>query len=369
MDVELFFYILMSVIFGFFLQLLYRRIIRKNRWVPSLLFSVGLGFIAFVLRIIVHLLDYSSQQGEYHAFNAFSVILFVLQTYFWHVHIERTVNIRLNRYRYVFVLFFAFLAIISLGLIIVFWYLPIFGLLWFLADCGSEFFALFVFSFGFYVHYRSYKYNQDMVSKHFFGFYGLAISGFIILTTKDIIYFITNNTAKDLIQTLNLVGNGIALLGLMLLMIFYVRNVDYIYTIPWDTYTLLVAYKDSGNLISQVKFKVKDSISVDAYLMAGMLNAMNNLYGEIFQSDKGIYEIVGSKLTLLFQTGENILVVAATQRTSYYLRDSLKRFLEAFEKKYHKLIVDKVANIRHFKDVEEILTPIFPSLKINYDKD
>jgi hypothetical protein len=118
-------------------------------------------------------------------------------------------------------------------------------------------------------------------------------------------------------------------------------------------------------LIRTLWFNSKIKINADTFLASGILQAMNSLFGEIFNSKKSIQYITGANANLLIESGQLIVGMLLTEKISTYLAQSLKLFVKDFETQFQTQLqrnrTDEIQTIA----IINSLAPIFPNIIID----
>jgi len=373
MKIELLYYIALTSLFGVFLALLTYRMIKNNHQVYSLLGSVFVGFITTLSRIIDYCSDFSSQQRNW--LLSIQVIFAILQTYLWYIHLERIISVRVNIFRYGVVMCLSIISIICGIMTAAFMDVDerLDDVVWFWTDLGYNIMSLVVFCFGFIMSKRSYDNNQDRRSLYFCVFYGMVVIGFVFIGLRELMDLFSPTITGIMPSSLNTIGVSIIFLGIMALIIYYIQNLDFIYTEFWETFILVVAFKNSGKIIKSTQFKTKNTLKIEPHYVSGILIAMKDLFGELIKSHNQVNEIKGKEISLLFESGKNCIAVAVTQKSSHYLHNSIKRFIHEFEEKYCIILQEMMqepseeqSQSNHlekfeFMDYNQLINTIFPA--------
>jgi hypothetical protein len=379
------------VLFGF-------QLARKRRSANALLLGIACGCLGAIIAVLLAAdRPFQFYQIPSHVLLSLQVALYTAQFYFWYIHLDRIMSIRINPVRYGLVLCLTLISWISLFFIVMLHHIPdVTARLWMLADIGYDGLAIGVFLlFGVYVNLRTYKYTHEKrpvlcgIASLFIGL------GFIIIFISDYLDFayfavskydevgesglnflelafmdnfnwiIRISEQNSGYAVLDTIGHVLPLIGLLLFIIVYLTDIDYIYRMPFDTYSIIVAYRDSGNLIHASFLKTSKPLPIETHLVSGMLVAMNSLFGEIFRGKHVIQQITGANAALLFEGGEKILGIVVTERVSFYLGQSLRHYLKEFEQKFKSLINEKEANILKFQDARLLVEQCFPYCEID----
>lgn len=334
--------------------------IRTKKMIIALFLSILFGFLASVCSILNDQLTIN-ERGHV-VLLTIQVGLNSIQFYFWYIHLERLEAVRVNYIRYGIVMFFLLLTFLSLFFIAFFYNnREIVESLWIFADIGYNSLAIIIFGiFGSILSYKSFDYTRDKRQILFFLAYVMIGSGFIIIAVGDLHDFIHFPTSEPFFEIFINIGHVLPLIGLFFLLGIYFSNLNYVYRLPFDVYLILVAYKTSGTLASAVWLETKKRMDFEVHLISGMLTAMNGIFGEIFESKRFIQEISGANATILFEVGNELISVVISQKSSFYLSQSLKGYLKAFEKKYSQEIQSRQPNLRKYEGAKDLISEYFP---------
>lgn len=292
------------------------------------------------------------------------------QFYFWYLHLERLDGIRLNYFRFGIIITFLILHLISLFFIVNFYQYPeIEQIMWVFSDFSFIALGLSIFGiFGSYLSYKSYRHTFDKRQILFFIGYVMVGIGFIILLIGAVHDFVRFTIDEPSFTVFINFGYILELIGLLFLVFIYFSNLNYVYRLPFDVHLILVAYKDSGNLISAVWLQTRNKIILNERLVSSMLTGMHSIFGEIFQSKHIIQQISGVNSSLLFEVGEDTIAVIVSQKASFYLSQALKSYLNAFERKFNAQIKARNPDMMQFASAKQLITEYFPFCAIDDEK-
>lgn len=187
--------------------------------------------------------------------------------------------------------------------------------------------------------------------------------GFFISFLNDLMFILNVYNiitgSPSFIGVLASLNNAFQFIGILLFVITYIINVDYIYRLPNDTYILMVL-KKGGIPIHTVHLETRKNIDVKAFLLSGVITAINNLFMELTKRSTPIHTIISEDINVLIQSGKQITAVIMAENISYFLEKALKRYVKAFEKEFEDELNRKAENIQIFKRALNLLTSIFP---------
>ena len=216
---------------------------------------------------------------------------------------------------------------------------------------------------GSVIYIKTYIYTKEKMPIILFVALVFVSFGFIISLLNDM-YFILNVFTisipkPDLINDLSNYANIFPFIGIIMFVITYLSNINYLYRLPNDNYLLMVLEK-SGTPLYSVRFKTRKKINVEEVLLSGMISAINNVFKEIFKEETAISEISSKRLSILMETGEKTVALLITDKVTYFLDKALILFLKNFELKFQKEIKNDVRDLMVFEKATELLAPIFP---------
>ncbi|MHA1695012.1 MAG: hypothetical protein ACTSXT_06720 [Candidatus Helarchaeota archaeon] len=356
--------LLITIAFGILVILFTIQMIRYHKTAWSFLISLTFGFLAGLVAIINELF-FSIYTNISNFFQSLHLNLYGLHFFFFYIFFEQLISKKLNSIR--LSIMTGFLIIQTIGLWQVF-YCRVNSLnadiAWVLADIGYWTPALFVYlGMGSVIYIKTYIYTKEKMPIILFVALVFVSFGFIISLLNDM-YFILNVFTisipkPDLINDLSNYANIFPFIGIIMFVITYLSNINYLYRLPNDNYLLMVLEK-SGTPLYSVRFKTRKKINVEEVLLSGMISAINNVFKEIFKEETAISEISSKRLSILMETGEKTVALLITDKVTYFLDKALILFLKNFELKFQKEIKNDVRDLMVFEKATELLAPIFP---------
>jgi len=259
------------------------------------------------------------------------------------------------------------IIILSTGLWLVFYYevnSMDTSIAWVLADFGYWTSALFVYlGLGIPVYIKTFIYTKEIKPIIFCVALGMVSLGFFVSFLNDF-YFIANVfhislTKPDWISELGTIGNVFPSIGIIILVITYLVNIDYIYRLPNDVFLLMVLTK-AGTPLHSVKLKTRKKVDIEEVLLSGMISAINSVFKEILKKESTIREISSKGTSILLESGNEIMAVVITDRVSFFLDKALKRYVKVFEKEFKKEIENNIRDLVVYDRGVKLLTSIFP---------
>jgi hypothetical protein len=234
--------------------------------------------------------------------------------------------------------------------------------LWLPADVGYNSLAIVAFGiFGIPIYTRLYRYTKEGKALGFMISLSLVISGFIIHSFIDYLGFF--DLVPPWLDNISILGEILPLSGLLLFLMTYIVEVDYIYRLPADHYMLMVSYKDSGILLHAVKFETHKEVNLKENLFSGFISSLSVLFTEIFKEPSQIETISGKNIHILMRSGRFITAMMVTRQPTSILENAMDRYIEEFENHYEKELKREIAEVSKFDDAIQLVKPIFPFLK------
>jgi len=364
LDINIIVNILIGSFFAILFVLFTYQTTRKHRSAPYLLTSIFFGvlgaFFAFV--------DSVDLLPNFTTFNRIYLILelmfYGLQFFFFYLFVQDISRIRPQLWS--LILMFAFLIIQNMSLWLMVWFSSFSATavnnLWLFADIGYNNLAIFAFwIIGIPTYYRLYDYTKEKKALGFI--FGLILvgGGYVVGSLIDYIGFF--GTVPSWLNEISILGEIFPLVGLLIFLLTYILDVDYIYRLPHDHYMLMVTYR-SGVAIHTVKFNTKRQVQIEENLFSGFISSLTFVFDNILQSISPI-EIISSKdASILMRSGENILVIILTQQPTSILARASDRYIKRFEDKFRDELKIESTEVGKFQEAEELIKPIFPFLKI-----
>ena len=356
-------YFNLGIVIGLFLLLILflYQLGKKKRKVPEFVIGLVFGTLGSFFALIegsgiIELDSYT--RG---VFLSLHLIFYCLLIFFFYLFLESILTIKVNLLRFLITFSLLFLQLLSHILIIWFYNNPMTNDLWLLADIGYNSIGIFTFLFvGMLVYFKSYQYTKEKkpiilsMAMLIFG------AGYIILSLID--YTSYFGGTPDWLKDISFLGDFLPFIGLMILLITYISDINYIYKFPFDNYVLMVAYK-FGIQIHSVYFETEKKVDLDVHLISGFLSSLNTIFGSILGKEDVIEQISGKNTHILSETGDFITVTIISEKINRYLKRSIRRYVREFEERYRSELKENFSEITHFNDAIEMINPIFPFLK------
>jgi len=337
---------------------------RKHRSAPflllNLLFGVFGGFFA-----VVHNVDLLPNYTGYSNFYLLVELLFYgFQFFFFYLFLEDISELKPKLWRLMIMFGLLILQILGLGFIIISSShseeLLLFS--WILEGVGFNISAFIVFLlFGVPVYYKIYKYTKE---KRVFGFIlGLLIGslGFILNSIYDgitLLYYIQIWPASVRVAI-----NFFPMIGLLLFMITYLSDIDYIYRLPHDHFMLMVTHKNGISLYT-AQFSTKKDIEINENFFSGFISNVNYVYEEVLKSPSSIENVSGKEASILIRSKKHLLFAFVTHHPTAMLIRALERFADRFEEYFNSELKSDMNQVGKFQDADILIKENFPFLEI-----
>jgi hypothetical protein len=367
--------IISSIITGLFLLLFALMIyqsLRENRKAYVLTSSLLVGACGGILSLLQYVITSISDQLLFYSIIIWTICYFLIYIFF-----EQLITTKPNRIRLTLGII---LLITSIIFNLLYLYLPtdlgltgtaaqnyeIFskGLEW-SWDTTYNALGIFIFSFGAYVHFKSYKFTKEIITLI------QAISMAIIVTGFFFGYFggdVANNS--DFFN----IGDGIKIVGMILFSLIYIIRINFIYRLPVNVYFILIFTTHGLNIhISRVHDEsISDKEAEPSYinenLLSSLITAISNLISDFFLTKKNLKAIVAEDRTIVLDTGEYASCAILCDRPTYFLRQSLHELLFAVEEKYQTKLQKSMILKEEFIGIDSIIQEKFPFLVISQKK-
>ncbi|TFF88735.1 MAG: hypothetical protein EU548_08480, partial [Promethearchaeota archaeon] len=358
--------ILISIFYGIFLASFIYESTRKNRSAPFLIHLLICGFIGSIFAILDGLEFLPNPIPDVSIYLIIELLFYGLQFFFFYLFLEEISSVRPKTWR--LLIMFTFLIIQHISFSLMIWFATFSSQaassMWLLADIGYNNLALFAFAiFGVPTYYKQYKYTRDKKSLVIIASLLLITLGYSIYSVIDYVGFFT--PLLEGVEIIGQVGEVFPLLGLIIILLVYVSDIDYLYRLPSDHYMLIVTYK-SGITIHSVKFKAKETIELKENFFSGFITSISFIFDKILGSEAPIETISSKDASILMRSGEKIIVIMLVKRPTKLLERAMDRYIDKFEETFQEELAQESVEINKFRHAEELISPIFPFLKIEY---
>jgi hypothetical protein len=158
-------------------------------------------------------------------------------------------------------------------------------------------------------------------------------------------------------------GEIFPLMGLLLFLITYILDVDYIYRLPRDHFMLMVTYQ-GGTPIHSVKFHTKRKAELNQNLVSGLISSLKITFDQLLQTTAPLETISSKDASILLRSGEKILVSMLAEHPTAILIRALDKYVIRFEEKFSDEIKRETHDTTEFEKADKLIKPIFPFLEI-----
>jgi hypothetical protein len=350
-------------LFGTLLLLFIYQTTRKQRSAPHFLILLTFGMVGGIFAFLDSARIFPDPKR---IFLAAQLTCYGFQFFFFYLFLEELRGLKVNTARFMIAFGLLALQVFSLWTIVWFKEYPVTGDLWLLADTGYDGLALFTFlGCGIPVYLKTYRITKEMKAL-FLSFALLIVSlGFIIIFGVDYTNYFGQTPAW--LDDISDFGEIFPMTGLLLFVLSYLSNVDYIYRLPNDNYILMVTYK-SGVTIHAVKFQNRANIVVEENLISGLLTTINIIFTNVLKSTNYIESMTSKNATILMQAGEKIVATIMADSASAILVRALKRYVTEFERTFKASLDADESNMEVYDPAKNLLQTIFPFIHIKETK-
>ncbi|MFX0100695.1 MAG: hypothetical protein ACFFCS_14060 [Candidatus Hodarchaeota archaeon] len=370
LTIEDVFPILIMTLFGVLFVFLLVQTIKQKRNAPYLLTSIFFGFLAGLIQFL-------TLEAIFKTFYIFDILTtfkhqlnlsaYALMIFFFYLFLEDLTDIKPNIMR--FSIIFGLLILDLLPLWQLYWFdnKDVSGKLWVLTDAGYDFLGFCVFAiFGLWVYIKTFKYSKDgraislAISMIIVG---IGYAGLALYDLNDFFDFLAFPLGD-----LKTIGGAISIIGLLIMVLSYVTNVNYLYRLPNDNYVLTVAYK-SGVPIHTVEMQTsRKKVSIEQEMLTGLISAISTMFRGTLQSDTDIENIKSKDATILVESGARVICIIVSDHVSATLSRALKRYVREFESMFEKELGEEALDSTKFEPANDLLKRVFPFFKIKKDR-
>jgi transcription antitermination factor NusG len=356
--------IIIASLYAIFLALFAYETKTKNRSAPYLLlllvFGVAGGFLAFI--------DSSEILPSFGPYGRIYLILelvcYGLQFFFFYLFIEDISSLKPRLSGLMLMLGLLVLQNVALWSIV--WFSAVLpeatNYMWLLADIGYVNLPLVAFLiFGLPTYYRIYRYTEEKKALGFMLSMIITSLGFIIISLIDYIGFF--GEIPVWLDSISLLGEIFPLLGLLIFLLTYLFDVDYIYRLPSDHYLLMITYR-SGVPIHFTTFETKKEVEIEENLFSGFISSIGMVFEQILRSSAPIESISSKEATIVIRSGKHVMGIILTKRPTSILARALDTYIKKFEKKYEEPLKNELVEVSAFEGAEALVKPIFPFFQI-----
>ena len=362
--------IVIMILFAILFVFLLVQTIKKKRYAPFLIASIFFGFLAALSQFLATEAIFE----DYYVFNVFEILehqtnltSYGLMLFFFYLFLEDLTGLRPNILRFSVAFGLLFLDLLPLWLMFWFRGSPVVADLWLLTDIGYNVLGIFIFGcFGLWIYIKTFQYTKEGRS------IALAISMATVGVGYSFLLIDNLNQYFDFIGKIpegaTIVGGAFPVIGLLIMVLSYVTNVNYLYRLPNDNYVLTVAYK-SGVPIHTVKLHtLRKKVSIAQEMLTGLISAVSTMFRGTLQSEADIESITSKDATILVESGTHVVVIIVSDNVSATLSRALKRYVKEFEQRFHVELAQESVESTGFDPATSILTRVFPFFKVDDEK-
>ncbi|TFF84613.1 hypothetical protein EU523_01520 [Candidatus Heimdallarchaeota archaeon] len=373
--------IITALFFVLFGLMLYQTL-RKNRKAYVLTISIFVGGLGGILGMLQDLLAGASRYLLFYSLIVWSICYFLIYLFFEELDTSKPNRLRLVVASILFmasILFnqlFLFIPGVSGSiiesltnptLISFFEDFSIFKrtleLMW---DGAYDGLGVFIFVFGAYVHFKSYKTNRELIPL----FQAIALIfigiGFISGFTGDVV--------RGVDFDFGLVGDALKIVGMLVFSLIYIIRVDFIYRLPVDVFFIMVFTKTGLNVhISRVRnprrkeWETITDRKTNENLLSALISAVSGLMKESLGSEKPLETIVAKDRTFVLDSGDLATCAVLCERPTFFLERSIKILRKSVENQFHDSLKKSAINKADFDEVEQLIREVFPFLVIEQE--
>ncbi|MEM2637106.1 MAG: hypothetical protein QXL15_02020 [Candidatus Korarchaeota archaeon] len=235
--------------------------------------------------------------------------------------------------------------------------------LWLYADIGYEFLSITTFLvMSLYAYLKSYIYAKDRKTLLLIMASIVIGIGYICLFTWDLLSY--SGITDEILDLLSSAGDLIVFMGLLIILITYASDIDFIYKFPFDSYILMVYY-NYGVMIYSTEFVSKKSKSIEEDLVGGLISSLNTIFVNVLELERDIMQQVsGKKAHILAASGKYITAAIISERMSVYLLRALRRFVKEFEDEFRKELEANENDRSKFIRANALVMNVFPYISL-----
>ncbi|MBD3191494.1 MAG: hypothetical protein GF308_12670 [Candidatus Heimdallarchaeota archaeon] len=366
--------ILSALIAGFFFLLfalmLYQSI-THNRKAYVLTISLLIGGIGGIVSVLHEFISLKKSYFLFYSIIIWSVCYFLIYLFF-----EELTESKPNRVRLSIGLLLLFASIFFNQL---FFYAPSIGssalpatfktsyetfikILEWSWDISYSAFGVFVFSFGAYVHIKSYQSNKENIPL-------VQAISMILISLGFIIGFFGADVANE--RIFYAIGDGLKVVGMIVFSLIYIIKIDFIYRLPVNVYFIMVFNKVGLNILTVRTYNIKnqenEGISrtiINENLLSSLITAISNLLRESLGSEKPLEMIIAEDRTIVLDSGSQATCAILCDRPTFFLEKSLKNLRKEVEKRYETELRKSVLLKEEFEEINKLIQRSFPFLVI-----
>lgn len=362
-DIDTILNLSIAIVFFLLLLLFIFQTMKKKRSAPYFIISLFFGFIGGVFAYFDSIGLFDNED----LVLAIQLTCYSLQFVFFFLFMETLQYLKLNAKRWSIILVLFIIQQFAL------WRNAYFSVMggynnpalnfWVWADFGYDNLALYTFLIiGFPIYAKMYRYTKETRPLIMSIALIIVSLGFCIISASDYLSYF--GATVDWLDNISILGDVLPLTGLLLFLLSYITDIDYLYRLPSDNYILMVSYK-SGVTIHSVRFKTRSRhVEIDENLLSGLFTGITMVFKNVLESHEDVQSILSKDATILMQSGKYVTAIIVADNISAILDRSLKRYVEEFENKFQEKLESEDKLISDFDSATELLKPIFPYLVV-----
>ena len=131
-----------------------------------------------------------------------------------------------------------------------------------------------------------------------------------------------------------------------------------LYILPFKVSRLDVIKKPSGGALDSY---VWNEVGLNQNVLSGLLTAIRTISHELLKMGE-LGEVHLQEGILILDTSENVVVDLVSSKSSKYLRSSLKKFTQEFEKQFGELVKANYSNLDQYEPTKQLVESIFSNI-------
>lgn len=235
---------------------------------------------------------------------------------------------------------------------------------------GYTFTGILVFAYGAVVHFDIYRRTKESAGWILGGAVTLIAVGFFI---GMLIYFSALLENNDIIQKGFLkptfpFHNVMQLIGILILMLFYLFNLQYIFRVPVNI-AAIILFNSLGMPIYAAKYTTQNieqsaekSLPID--LITASINAFQTFMQQTTDSKEPLKRIATLDKKVIIESTDLVSVAVIADEITYFMLNSMKALVKAIQKDYREFLLKEFADSTYFKGVATYVSKYFPYLPL-----
>lgn len=242
-----------------------------------------------------------------------------------------------------------------------------FNLLVLMWDLGYNLMGIVVFTYGAFVHYDIYKKTSEKTALLISGSILLIAIGFVIALLGDTSAYLTSeNIIEHGFFNFGFpVGDVLKFLGLIVFVIFYLVNFQYIFRLPVNISTIMI-FNNLGLLIYAAKYshetnqREKEALPIE--LVTASLSAFETFMKQTTHSETPLRKIETQDKRVVIESGKLASVAIIADKATYFLINSMKELIKELENNFEEHLKKDFTDSSYYAKVPEYIKRIFPYL-------